>query len=75
MRGPLVLLKLRNAEAALQSVSGGRGGGGVYAKKDEAMNTEFGTFRRSHSDENGGGRQGFFFLNPLSSSYRLAFKV
>ena len=74
MRGPLVLLKLRKAEAALQSVSGGRGGG-VYAKKDEAMNTEFGTFRRSHSDENSSGRQGFFFLNPLSSSYRLAFKV
>ena len=50
------------------------------AKKDEVMNTEFGTFRRSHSDENGSGSRASYvhpasFCMPLKSEVELTFFV
>ena len=49
------------------------------AKKDEVMNTEFGTFRRSHRDENGSGSRASFsspyVLHPASSCMPLKSEV
>ena len=48
------------------------------AKKDEVMNTEFGAFRRSHSDGNGSGSRASFsssFEHPASSCMQLKSEV